>query len=351
VEQAVSTRVSDSIALIERDLRALWQPDDSGRTKPHATTLNLVALHGQNGCSFLETLEDVAARLGARTFVVSVDGRLEPWALEGDVSAVCRLEPGTLREAVCAERVTLRFGSMVGKRAGSILDSLVESSLPTAVFAGPGAPAAILDALAKTADALVIDSAEVGVTRAAEIAESYGAQSHDLAFIRTRRWREMLARIFDEPALRPALARVRSLSVVHAERSDHRGASAEAELLVGWLAARLGWRPAFTDAAGKSVQVDVSSAARPDVIPGCMLSVELIADLPAGALRARVDRDTDGEHLSWTVESPAAPAQVRRFATPRRDDAELVERAVRSFQADQLLRETLAFCRSWKTHA
>ena len=135
----MSTRVSDSIALIERDLRALWQPDASGRTKPHATTLNLVALHGQNGCSFLETLEDVAARLGARTFVVSVDGRLEPWALEGDVSAVCRLEPGTLREAVCAERVTLRFGSMVGKRAGSTLDSLVESSLPTAVSAGPGA--------------------------------------------------------------------------------------------------------------------------------------------------------------------------------------------------------------------
>lgn len=347
----MSARVSDALATIERDLRALWQPDESGRTKPHATTLNLVALHGQNGCSFLETLEDVAARLGARTFVVSVDGRLEPWALEGDVSAVCRLEPGTLREAVCAERVTLRFGSMVGKRAGSILDSLVESSLPTAVFAGPGAPASILDALASSADVLVIDSAEVGVTRAAEIADGCRAQSHDLAFIRTRRWREMLARVFDDPALRPALARVRSLRVVHAERSDHRGASAEAELLVGWLATRLGWTPDFRDGGGRPVGVDVSSDSRPGVIPGCLLSVELLADLPAGALRARVDRDADGEHLSWTVDSPGAPALVRRFATPRRDDAELVERAVRSFQADQLLREALSFCRTWKAHA
>lgn len=347
----MNTPVSDALGRIERELRALWQPDETGNTKPHATTLNLVALHGQDGCAFLETLEDVAARLGARTFVVNVDGRLEPWALEGDVSAVCRLEPGSLREAVCAERVTLRFGSMVGKRAASILDSLVESSLPTVVFAGPGAPASVLDALAGSAGALVIDSAELGVTRAAELAQRQSAQVHDLAFIRTRRWREMLARVFDEPALGPALGRVRGLRVLHAERTEHRGASAEAELLVAWLGARLGWTPGLSDAAGQAIEVSIESQARSGVIPGCMLSVALTAELPAGRLSARVEREADGEHLSWTVESPHAPTQVRRFATPRRDDAELVERAIRSFQADQLLRETLAFARSWKAHA
>ncbi|MCC6897452.1 MAG: glucose-6-phosphate dehydrogenase assembly protein OpcA [Polyangiaceae bacterium] len=347
----MSAQVSDALGRIERELRALWQPDESGYTKPHATTLNLVALHGQDGCAFLETLEDVAARLGARTFVVSVDGRLEPWALEGEVSAVCRLEPGSLREAVCAERVTLRFGSMVGKRAASILDSLIESSLPTAVFAGPAASASILDALAGTAGALVIDSAELGVTRAAELAQRSSAQLHDLAFIRTRRWREMLARVFDDPALRPALGQVQRVRVEHAERADHRGASAEAELLVAWLAARLGWSPGLCDATGRAVDVRIESQARGGVIPGCMLSVALEAQLPAGALWARVEREADGEHLSWTVESPPAPTQMRRFATPRRDDAELVERAIRSFQADQLLRETLAFAGRWKAHA
>lgn len=347
----MTARVSDALARIERELVALWQPDESGHIKPHATTLNLVALHGQSECQFLETLEDVAARLGARTFVVSVDGRLEPWALEGDVSAVCRLEPGTLREAVCAERVTLRFGTMVGKRAASILDSLVESSLPTAVFAGPGAPASVLEALCQGAGAVVIDSAEMGLTRAAQLAERSSAQVHDLGFIRTRRWREMLARVFDDPALRPALGSVRALSVIHAERRDHAGASAEADLLVAWLAARLGWRPAFTDASGKPVQVQVESRAESGVTPGCMISVELRAELPAGPVEARVERDADGEHLTWTVRAPGVPEQVRRFATPRRDEAELVERAIRSFSADQLLRESLALFRTWKPHA
>jgi len=347
----VTPRVSDALGRIERELAALWQPDPTGNIKPHATTLNLIALHGQRECSFQETLEDVAARLGARTFVVSVDGRLEPWALEGDVSAVCRLEPGTTREAVCAERVTLRFGAMVGKRAGSILESLIESSLPTAVFAGPGAPAAVLDALCKTAGAVVIDSAELGIARAAELAAGARAQIHDLAFIRTRRWREMLARVFDDPALRPALGRVRSLSVIHAERPDHDGASAEAELLVAWLAARLGWRPAFTDSRGAAVDVRIDREARSGVIPGCMLEVELRAELEAGELVARVERDADGEHLAWHVAAPGAPEQQRRYATPRRDDAELVERAIRSFNADRLLRETLTFARAWKAHA
>ncbi|MBK8999326.1 MAG: glucose-6-phosphate dehydrogenase assembly protein OpcA [Myxococcales bacterium] len=344
----MTSRVSDALARIEKELGALWQPDESGSAKPHATTLNLVALHGQSECLFLETLEDVAARLGARTFVVNVDGRLEPWALEGDVSAVCRLEPGTTREAVCAERVTLRFGAMVGKRAASILDSLVESSLPTAIFAGPGAPVSVLDALAKSAGAVVIDSAEMGLTRAAQLAARSRAQLHDLAFIRTRRWREMLARVFDDPALRPALASVRSVSVLHAERRDHAGASAEAELLVAWLAARLGWRPAFSDARGEPVEVRVESDARGGVTPGCMISVELRAELPAGPVEARVERDADGEHLTWTVNAPGSPPQVRRYATPRRDDAELVERAIRSFNADQLLRETLCLFRTWK---
>ncbi|MCE7894490.1 MAG: hypothetical protein DYH12_33115, partial [Sorangiineae bacterium PRO1] len=117
------------------------------------------------------------------------------------------------------------------------------------------------------------------------------------------------------------------------------------------LAARLGWRPAFSDARGEPVEVRVESDARAGVTPGCMISVELSAELPAGPVGARVERDADGEHLTWTVNAPGNPPQVRRYATPRRDDAELVERAIRSFNADQLLRETLSLFRTWKPNA
>jgi glucose-6-phosphate dehydrogenase assembly protein OpcA len=347
----VTAGVGQALTRIEREIAALWQPDESGRIKPRATTLNLVALHGQRECGFLDTLEDVAARLGARTFVVTVDGRLEPWALEGEVSAVCRIDPGTKREAVCAERVTLRFGTAAGKRAPSIVGSLVESSLPTVLYAGPGAPPAVLEALAHGSGAVVVDSAELGLARAAMLADTISAQVFDLAFVRTRRWREMLARVFDDPALLPALGAVRSLSVVHAARPDHAGASAEAELTLAWLGARLGWTPAYEDASGRAIHVAIASEAHPELVPGCLLSVELLAELGGGALTARVQRDADGEHLSWEVIAPGHPPLVRRYATPRRDDAELVERAIRSFKPDHLLRDTFAFVRRGTAHA
>jgi len=346
----VTPKVSDALGHIERELVALWQPDESGTTKPHATTLNLLAVHGQREPSFFDTLEDVAARLGARTFVVCVDARLEPWALDGEVSAVCRLEPGSAREAVCAERVTLRFGTMAGKRAQSILDSLIESSLPTALYVGPGAPANVVDALAGSAGVIVMDSAELGLSRGARLASQTSAVVHDLAFVRTRRWREMLARVFDDPALLPALSQVTRVEIVHGTRADHAGQSAEAELLVAWLAARLGWSPGFEDARGSRVRVEVRDDPRPGVVPGCMLRVALAANHHDGELLARVERDADGEHVSWHVSAPGSEPQSRRFSIPKRDDAELVERAIRSFRTDSLLRQTLSFAEKWKNH-
>lgn len=347
----MTVRVSDSLSRIERELRALWQPDASGQIKPHATTLNLIAVHGQREPSFLETLDDVAARLGARTFIVSVEGRLEPWALDAEVSAVCRVEPGTLREAVCAERVSLTFGALLGKRAASILASLIEASLPTALFVGPGAPAAVVEALCPEAGVVVLDSAELGLERAAKLAGLGQAKIHDLAFIRGRRSREMLARVFDDCGLRPALGRIRAIDIVHAERPGHVGAGVEAELLIAWLAARLGWDASLRDKSGTPVHVSVQSATRDGVLPGCLLLVVLHAELDAGPLEARIERSADGEHLSLTVSSPGAADQVRRFSVPRRDDAELVERAIRSFRDDELVREALAFAKKWKSHA
>ena len=139
----------------QSELKKIWQPDETGSVKPHATTMNLIALHGRRDSeSFEQAVEDVAARLSARTFLVSVDPRLEPWALDGDVSAVCRIDPSTKKEAVCSERVQLRFGAMVSKRALSIVDALVEASLPSAIFVGPGAHAAVVDSLVDAAESV-----------------------------------------------------------------------------------------------------------------------------------------------------------------------------------------------------
>jgi Glucose-6-phosphate dehydrogenase subunit C-terminal domain/Glucose-6-phosphate dehydrogenase subunit N-terminal domain len=344
-------KVSDVLARIESELRAIWAPDEQGLSKPHATTLNLVAVHGQkDGAEFLDSVDDVAARTSARTFVLSVDPRLEPWALDGEVSAVCRLEPGSGREAVCAERVFLRFGAIAAKRAGSVIEALTESSLPSALVVGPGAHASIVDALAPSASTVVIDSRELGVRRAREIAASTRGRMEDLSFIRIRRWREMAARFFDDPEVRPALGSVVSVKVQHTPRPDHAGGCAAAEMLVAWLGSRLGWRAegnALCDAGGTAIALDVSAADRQGTGPGRLLSLEIRAKLGSGDVVGRAERAGEGEHLAWELAAPCAHPAAHRYATPRRDEAELIERAIHNVSGDKLVRDTLDFAKQW----
>ncbi len=352
MEQAVSARVSESLARIESDIRAIWAPDEEGHTKPHATTLNLIAVHGQrDGAAFASCIHDVAARLGARTFLVVVDPRLEPWTLDGDVSAVCSVEPGSGRETACAERVELSFGAMVAKRAASIIDALIESSLPTALVIGPGAHGSVVDALASSSECVILDSSDTGLARACEIVEEVPGRVDDLSFVRIRRWRDMTARFFDDPELRGALSSIEKIVLRHVRRHDHAGASAEAELLVAWMGARLGWKPnpaGLSDAAGHPIQIQIDEIERDNVTPGSLVALEVHATVDARPLVGRAVREDDGEHLSWELEAPDRPRVTRRFSTPRRDVSELVERAMRNTLGEGLVRETLEFARRWR---
>lgn len=347
----MTERVSDSLSRIESALAAIWAPDDSGDSRPHATTLNLLAVSGKkDGNTFLDSVNDVAARLGARTFFINVDPRLEPWTLEGDVSAVCSVEPGTQRAMACAERVELSLGAMVAKRASSILDALVESSLPSVLLIGPGAHTAVVDSLTPGSDFVLFDGSDTGLARACDIAKAARGTLDDLAFVRIRRWRDMAARFFDAPEHRPAIDGIERISLRFAHRDDHAGASAEAELLVAWLGGRLGWKPEkglLLRADGKPLTIDVQSVEHANVTPGGLVELELHSKLGPDPFVGHALREADGEHLSWELRIGSV-RHTRSFSTPRRNDAELVERATRNTFGDGLIRETLEFARRWK---
>jgi glucose-6-phosphate dehydrogenase assembly protein OpcA len=347
----MTERVSDSLTRIENALRAIWAPDESGESRPHATTLNLLAVSGKKeGSTFLDCVNDVAARLGARTFMIGVDPRLEPWVLDGEVSAVCSVEPGTQKPMACAERVELRMGAMVAKRASSILDALVEASLPSVLLMGPGAHAAVVDSLAPGSDFVLFDGSDTGLARACELAKLAQGTLDDLAFVRIRRWRDMAARFFDAPEHRAAIASIERVSLRHAKRADHEGASAEAELLLAWLGARLGWKPEgdkLLRADGHALVVEIEAIDRKSVLPGALVELEIAAKLDGVPFVGRSVREEDGEHLSWELRCGEVH-HTRRFSTPRRNDAELIERATRNTFGDGSLRETLEFARRWK---
>ena len=63
-----------------------------------------------------------------------------------------------------------------------------------------------------------------------------GVQLRDLAWLRLRPWREMIAHFFDDPRVLDELNHITGLHVKS-------GSDAEALYLGGWLASRLGWTP------------------------------------------------------------------------------------------------------------
>jgi glucose-6-phosphate dehydrogenase assembly protein OpcA len=244
----------------------------------------------------------------------------------------------------------MRFGAMVAKRAASVLEALVEASLPSVLVVGPGAHTAVIDSLVPAASCVLFDSSSTGVARTTELARVTSGRIDDLAFMSIRRWRDMAARFFDDPEHRGAILEIEKMVVRHARREDHAGASAEAELLVAWLGARLGWRAdaaTLRDARGRPVQVQIIEVARDNVLPGALVGLEITATLGNEVFLGRVVRESDGEHLSWEL-ALGDTRSTRRFATPRRDDAELVERSIRSSLSAALLRETLEFARHWR---
>ena len=345
----VTGRVSDSLARIESALGNLWLDDDS-KAGVRAYTLNLVAVSGHSGLDdFVTDVDDISARLSARTCIVTVDPKAVPWSLEGDVSAVCRVTQGGAPK-VCAERIELRFGAMTTKRARSVVEALAESRLPVVLYAGPGAHAYVVDDLLAACDRVVIDSGDVGVERAAEIAAATDAVVEDLSFLHIRNWRELVARFFDPPDLAPALRRIRRVSVTHAPGDDPGGA-AHAELLVAWIGSRLGWTARdgrLFDAAGEAVEVELGAVDRHDVKASRLDSVTIVADHDGGELTGRLCRGEQPGHLIWSLDAEGHSGGERSFAVTRRSDIDLVCRAAEEVLLAPVTQAALELAAAWR---
>jgi len=144
--------------------------------------------------------------------------------------------------------------------------------------------------------------------------EALARRAHvvDLSWLRGTPWRERVAAAFDPPARRGALRRLTGLTVRH-----RRDSGAAALLLAGWLAARLGWRPAPLLRDGDALtgrlssrRGDVRVRLEPDArmaVPGlCAIALHgasgesLELSRGTGGLRAR-RTDARGVPRTWTV--------------------------------------------------
>ena len=279
-----------------------------------ARVLNLVAIVDAD---FSGEIENRLQRLGAshpsRVILCKVaDGQEGLDALASIGSTGEEVRPGV--PAVGREKVEIIMAPRHVEALETIVAPLMIGDLPTVVWA-PHGHAEGVDALRRHAQVVLLDSQDEPDVHAA-LARAQSLSDHlrvvDLAWLRSAPWRERVAATFDPPELRQSLASIAGVTV------RHRADSAAAGLLFcGWLATRLGWRPASltgSDGGGRLgrlrarrgeiriclTPIDLSSPGLGGVTIETAAGEAVSLDRAPGGLRS-LRRGRDGSESAWTV--------------------------------------------------
>lgn len=236
------TNVEEVLSRLE-GLRRQGQRSLASRTS--VVTLAVRAPSAVDAWDAMATVHHFGGRHPARS-VVLVPRPDGPARLDARVSLTATEAGG---HQVWFEDVVLSVSGPAAGRLGSLVEPFALSDLPLAVWYLGSAPASGDDLLA-TADAVLVDSkmaigeegasaADDGpigalperVTLDAVVALFGRVPVVDLAWIRLRPWRELLASMVDGAAFRPALENLTSATVT--------GKASVRALLGGWLSSRL----------------------------------------------------------------------------------------------------------------
>jgi glucose-6-phosphate dehydrogenase assembly protein OpcA len=252
LEHVRVSEVLDALGDLRRGVRG-------AATRTSVVNLVVVATAAADAARAAQAIAGLGARHPGRTVV------LVPGPAEGSLVDACVELLGAEIEGhpVWSEQVTLTVCGPLWEHLDSLIEPFTLADLPTAVWYVSALPA-LADPLLRAADALVVDSKELGDLRAfPQIAELARRNTVvDLSWARLRAWRELLAGLFEGEAYRQYVSEVAHATVAGKEGPRH--------LLAGWLTSRLGLsRAACTlrDARHVGLRLDA---------PGATFSVERI---------------------------------------------------------------------------
>ncbi len=288
------TRVD--VADIEMALHRLWdalhaEGQEHGVSRACMSNLLIACETEQQAEAVSGRIAELVEHHPARVFLltaVAAEGR----SIEAEVSAHCRRAEGG--KQLCSEHVDIRFDPAVVERLGSVLRPLLVGDLPTALWWASNQPpplSRLFEPLAALADQVIYDSVgwpnpAEGVRAMTRWVMGEKRPVFNLAWRYLKPWRRILAQVLDPNVAPGALQNIDS---VYVEHGPH--ALPMAWLLLGWLAARLGWKPQQGDVqSGKELAWSFRG--------------------PRGDFRVRIQRLDQGPaqvcklKLGWQGESP-----------------------------------------------
>jgi glucose-6-phosphate dehydrogenase assembly protein OpcA len=301
------------------------------------SVLNLVAACIDVDSADLAT--QAVGRLGAkhpaRAIIILADPE-GPDKMEADLSLQCSaVDEGQ----VCAEQVRLQVGGQAAYHMASVVTPLLVPDIPVYLWlvgAPPLHQAFGQDAVA-ICERLIIDSGEYedhrGTLRTlSDELEAVGDAISlcDVAWERTRIWRQLLAQSFDGGEMRPF---VRGITRVDVECSGGR-ISAQTWLVAGWLASRLDW-PTSSDGPR------VIAAARQDDDVSAHDIVRIAVHCRAGEHEALVTLQRRDAALHTIIDVDGGFTAERAVPFAELDTIDLVGRLLEGSGEDPVYRAAL----------
>jgi glucose-6-phosphate dehydrogenase assembly protein OpcA len=329
------------VAEVDRRLAELWREASTGdRAVVRACMMNLVVCCEQARDLAKATLMvgRLSDTLPARALVVVPAEGSAGNDLEVYVSTHCHPRPDG--KQVCSEQVTLRIrGEGLGLVPPTVL-RLLEADCPvhTCWRRARLALDPLFEPLVGLSDRFIADNHATADPRAS-LAALHGivsdparrARVGDLAWIRLESWRDVVASLFDAPASRPWLGRIRRVEVAAGGPAWDSGATVSGAYLAGWLAAQLGWHPlalgdTWTDGTtGREIRIELRDdlAAGTGEVAKVLLEADAVTGGPAAAFEVRrLPEELDLVRVSCVLGGSAQSSYVRKLS--RLDDLSLL---------------------------
>lgn len=262
---SVSRGMPVELGKIERELKKLW--DQGGEVMTRASLVNL-AVYSEAPDSLAANTQIVAQLTeehSCRALVIAATPSESEEKVEAWISAHCHVTRAGSKH-VCSEQISFALTGSCAQLLANIVFSHLDTDLPLYLWWQSKLPDEIDPHLWSWVDRLIYDSRdwddfrnEMRILDAAREESNQRLILCDLNWTRLVRFRLALAQFFDQPANLEHLG-----AIERVELDFSPGHERTALLLVGWLAAQLGWMASdspspdqirFTDPCGANVSI------------------------------------------------------------------------------------------------
>lgn len=356
------------VADLEAELSALWRsaaedPAAKNAVTRACTLTLLIYVESDEAADEVNNLvAEVTRQNPCRAIIMMLEPEASPSGLEAWVSAHCHL-PVVGEKQVCSEQITIRARGEAGQGLASVVLPLTVSGLPIFLWwrAGDFSPPPYFDQILRLTQHVIVDTARFSPsgTHLQDLAASLHKfagriQLTDLNWSRITPWRELIAQCFDSPDRRPYLDRLSEVRIEYEQDSARLVTQrAQALLLTGWLASRLGWeflmserreeaqpRTFYFKSAGGMVKVE-RNLKRVDNACGVCFTMELRSEGPSAA-RFSFLRGPDGKVVKTSAEVPGSLPIGRSVRLEVLDEVEILNEELKLGVRDRGYEEALS---------